>query len=53
MDDIPWDGPRCPDCDRELTPEALASSSNTRVVYVCPTHGAVSIVVDPFGGDAA
>ncbi len=48
-DDIPWDGPLCPNCGRELRAEVLAGPSALTVAYSCPTHGAVALDADPFG----
>lgn len=46
-DEIPWAGPRCPECGLELEPELVASDRHLVVAFICPDHGPVA-VADPF-----
>lgn len=45
-DGIPWDGPKCPRCDREMDAEPVVSSDGIIVVFSCPVHG-ISAAADP------
>ena len=47
-DGIEWEGAACPDCGRELMPEALVHSDGIAVVYACSEHGILTLMVDPF-----
>jgi hypothetical protein len=40
-------GPFCPQCNGELDREVVDAGNGLSVAFVCPKHGAVTIV-DPF-----
>lgn len=40
-DDIPWSGPNCPTCGRELDAVPTRSTTGLAVAYVCTEHGFV------------
>lgn len=46
-DSIPWAGPRCPECQRELDVEPVSSGDGLGVAYTCKVHGLVAMA-DPF-----
>ena len=46
-DALPWHGPACPQCGRELDVEPITTGTGIRAGYTCHIHGLVSIV-DPF-----
>lgn len=48
-DSLPWRGPPCPECGRELDAETIASSTGLAVVYTCPDHGVMAAETDLFG----
>lgn len=48
-DSLPWHGPDCPQCGRELDVETLASSTGLTVVYMCRKHGVMALETDLFG----
>ena len=47
-DNLPWNGPHCPACGREMDAEVVETARGLQMCQRCSTCGLVSLVPDPF-----